>query len=110
MGIERRVDFPREMQFSWESFFEILQKSGETPIVRMIDGLPAFPEEMPSETWSDVRISLRGGMITLRRQESPPTIRCVAWGTSDASLLASLEVATMAVAQAGNGEVHEVNP
>jgi hypothetical protein len=105
VGVERKIYFPEPYQFSWQAFVECLQRSGENPILRMIDGLPAFPDETPADSWWELRISLRGGMITLRRQDSPTIIRCIAWGTGDANLLASLDVAASAAAHVGNGQI-----
>ena len=74
---------------SWERMVSVLRDSGESPIIRMIDGLPAFPDEIPTESWKELRLGLTGGMVTVRR--SAVEMTCVCWGTDDEGLKQSFE-------------------
>ena len=76
---------------------------GEAPAVRMIDGQPAFPDEVPEPGWRELRVGLAGGMVTLRRTGSE--VRVVTWGTADPVLTRSWDRLCWAVAAAGEGEL-----
>jgi hypothetical protein len=73
----------------------------------MIDGLPAFPDEVPDPAWKELRVGLAGGMVTLRR--GADTIRCVVWGGDDPSIRAALETCARAVAAAGDGSIGPIS-
>ncbi len=102
MGVERTVRFPGDPP-GWPEIAARLAEAGERPAVRMIDGLPAFPDEVPDPGWRELRVALSGGMVTLRR--APDSIACVTWGTADPGLQAALELCARAVASAGGGDV-----
>jgi len=42
--------------------------------LRMIDGELAFPDEVPPETWRELRVGTPQGMLTLRRDEEALTV------------------------------------
>jgi hypothetical protein len=71
--------------------------------MRMIDNMPAFPDEEPEEGWKELRVSLGGGMITLRREAG--RMRVVVWGNADAALQQQQELLTRVCAEAGSGTV-----
>ncbi|QEL19662.1 hypothetical protein PX52LOC_06739 [Limnoglobus roseus] len=71
----------------------------------MIDGLPAFPDEVPADDWQELRLSLTGGMITIRRTGAD--FRCVTWGTSDDGLRHSWDKLCLALATVVAGEIVE---
>lgn len=98
MGVERVIQFPAGVP-SWPAIVEKLVASGEQPVLRMIDGLPAFPDETPNPAWRELRVSLRGGMVTLRRDNA--TIRCVIWGDADEALTASWDACCRALGESG---------
>lgn len=102
MGIERAIRFPADSP-SWPAVAAKLVEVGETPVVRMIDGLPAFPDEVPEPGWQELRVGLVGGMVTLRKSGSE--VRAVAWGTSDPGLTRSWDRLCWAVAAAAGGQV-----
>ena len=54
--------------------------------LRMIDGLPAFPEEEPPVNWRELRVALPAGMVTLRRVEGG--VQFVTWENVGPELLA----------------------
>ena len=89
MGLERIIPLPAGTVLTWERISSSLREAGEVPVVRMIDGLPAFPDETPAENWKELRLGLSGGMVTLRRTASE--ISCICWGTDDAELKQSFE-------------------
>ena len=89
MGLERIIPLPAGTVLAWERICSSLREAGEVPVVRMIDGLPAFPDETPAEDWKELRLGLSGGMVTLRRTASE--ISCICWGTDDADLKRSFE-------------------
>lgn len=101
MGAERVIHFRAGKLPGWPEIAAKLMASGESPVLRMIDGLPAFPDEVPDPTWKELRVGLAGGMVTLRREAE--TIRCIVWGSDDPALQAVLQVAAHAVASAGGG-------
>ena len=49
--------------------------------MRMIDNMPASPDEDPEENWQELRVSLGHGMITVRRE--PGRFRVIVWGNAD---------------------------
>jgi len=69
---------------SWPTIQERLKSAGITAAIRMIDGLPAFPDEVPEEGWRELRISTPSGMMTLRLQ--PGRLAVVVWGNADENL------------------------
>lgn len=101
MGAERVIRFRAGTSPGWPEIAAKLAASGESPVLRMIDGLPAFPDEVPDLAWKELRVGLAGGMVTLRRDAD--TIRCVIWGTGDPGLMAALDRSVQAIASAGGG-------
>lgn len=87
MGLERTI--PATKPLAWPMLVQRLTAIGESPVLRMIDGLPAFPDEIPSDDWKELRIGMAGGMVTLRR--TTDGYSCVTWGTADPRLQASTE-------------------
>ena len=64
MGVERRVPLPHgEPPFA--AVAAKLTEAGDPPVVRMIDGLPAFPDELPEGGWREVRLGFPAGMVTI---------------------------------------------
>jgi len=103
VGVEHIVRFPPGRSPSWSEIAARITAAGETPVVRMIDGLPAFPDESPDPGWRELRVGLSGGMITLRREGD--SIRCVSWGTDDPALRTALDLCARAVVDAGTGRI-----
>ncbi len=101
MGAERVIRFPAGGWPAWPGIYERLVQLGEQPVLRMIDGQPSFPDETPDPTWRELRVSLRGGMVTLLRESG--AVRCVVWGDADARLRGSWDACCQAVADVGGG-------
>jgi hypothetical protein len=89
MGVQSTFRFPAGSVPGWEAIRASLTDTGDLPVVRMIDGLPAFPGEVPADDWKEIRIGLGGTMVTLRR--SAAGIDLVTWGTADPALAAATE-------------------
>src|SRR5262245_12570740 len=75
MGVQASFRFPSGSAPSWDAIRSAIATSGESPVVRMIDGMPAFPDEAPPDEWKEIRIGLAGAMVTLLR--SPGVIEVV---------------------------------
>jgi hypothetical protein len=102
MGLELTVTFPVAVP-AWSDVQELLAKHGPPIQMRMIDGQLAFPDEMPTESWQEVRASSDAGMVTLRHDQNRVTL--VTWGNAEASLLRLRNALAWAFAEAGNGRI-----
>ena len=103
MGLDRAIRFPTAETPAWEKIQEHLARVGETVAIRMIDGMPAFPDEKPEMGWRELRICAATGMITLRKASG--TIICVIWGNADEALNAAWSKVVWACASAGGGSI-----
>jgi len=100
VGVERVVRFPGPVP-DWAAVLAELRAAGHVPVVRMIDGMPAFPdEELPADC-RELRVGLPGGMVTLRRGGG--FITAVVWGTADPALAAAQAACAEACIRAGGG-------
>ena len=88
MGVERLVRCPAGVP-GWATVAARLTAAGHAPAVRMIDGLPAFPDEEPPADWRELRFAVGGCMVTVHRAAGG--VRLVTWGTGDPALLAALD-------------------
>jgi hypothetical protein len=104
MGAERRVEFPTPVALNWPGVVAGLTARGLAPTLRMIDGLPAFPDEVPAGEWRELRLGFAAGMVTLRHA-GPRSLACVVWGTADAGLLAARDALAEVVADLAGGRV-----
>ncbi len=66
--------------------------------MRMVDGQLAFPDEEPPTDWRELRVSIAGGMVTIRRQES--AVEIFTWGNADDSMRQTWETVARAFAEA----------
>jgi hypothetical protein len=103
MGVERVVRFPSGSIPTWAAVAAKLTEAGEPPVLRMIDGELALPSEVPPDDWSELRVSLSGGMVTLRRDGD--AVRCVVWGAAEPDLIRSRDACCTALTAAGSGDV-----
>src|SRR6266511_4544191 len=102
MGLDCTVRFPGPVP-GWDTIKGQLARLGEPAPLRMIDGLPAFPDESPEDGWRELRVGFPAGMVTLRRGND--SLTCVIWSNADAGLLAARDRVTWACAAAGQGTV-----
>lgn len=100
MGMQRDIQFATA-EPTWEAVVSELRGLGEQPILRMIDGLPAFPDEQPADGWRELRVSVTGGMVTIRRGDSGWS--CVVWGNADDALRKGWDAVCAALTRAGGG-------
>lgn len=103
MGLDRTVRFASAETPAWEAVRSQLLRVGEAGQLRMIDNLPAFPDEDPPADWKELRVGTTGGMVTIRRGSG--SLTCVVWGNADAALSAAFAKAIWACAAAGAGVV-----
>jgi hypothetical protein len=103
MGLDCTVRFPGAALPAWEAIRARLAEVGESGLLRMIDGMPAFPEETPDEGWRELRVGTGAGMVTIRR--TGDSLNCVVWGNADPALLAARDRVAWACAAAGAGSV-----
>ena len=97
MGVERVVRAATLPD--WPTVAARLAAAGLPAAVRMIDGLPAFPDEEPPAEWQELRLALAGGMVTVRR--TADGVKLVTWGTDDPALVAVLDACERAWADPG---------
>jgi hypothetical protein len=102
MGMERVVTFSGAAP-SWPAIRARLAAAGLEAQMRMIDNLPAFPDEEPEEDWQELRLGLAAGMVTVCRE--PRRICVIVWGNADPSLQRDQEAVVRACAEAGAGVV-----
>ena len=102
MGMDQTVTFPGAAP-EWPAVATRLAGRGFSVQVRMIDGLPAFPDEEPPADWRELRIGTDAGMVTLRR--TPEGVACVTWGSADDGLRRLWDAVAWALADAGGGRV-----
>lgn len=103
MGLERNVRFPGDDTPTWEAIQSVLSRLGEALALRMIDGLPAFPDETPGGNWKELRVATSAGMVTIRRR--PGNLSCIVWGNADPALDSAWNKVVWACAAAGNGTI-----
>lgn len=103
MGLDRTVRFPTSETPAWPAIRAQLQRVGESGQLRMLDGLPAFPDEDPPEEWKELRVGTAAGMVTIRRGVG--ALQCVIWGNADAALNAAWNKVLWACGAAGAGVI-----
>src|SRR4051794_14494463 len=89
MGLDRTVAIAGPGP-DWSRLAAGCAGRGVTLGLRMIDGLPAFPDETPPDEWRELRVSTPAGMVTLRRV--PEGVQLVTWGNAEPALLAARDV------------------
>lgn len=95
MGLDRKIVL--QAPPAWQTWTGRLAQQGLTATLRMVDGELAFPDEVPAESWRELRISLPAGMVTLRREDDG--VRLVVWGNASEQLLREVEMLAAALAQ-----------
>lgn len=103
MGLDRAVSIPAGAAPAWDEIKLRLVSIDEPAPLRMIDGQPAFPDDVPDAGWRELRVGAGGGMITIRR--APGFITCVVWSSADPALLAARDRVAWACAAAAGGTV-----
>ncbi len=97
MGMEKLVPFTTVAP-SWENIQREASKAGVALTVRMIDNLPAFPDEIPEPGWKELRVASAEGMMSLRQQ--PGVLAVIVWGNADQALQRDWAIVADACARA----------
>ena len=103
MGMDRTVRFPSGAVPGWDAIRVQLDRLGLTASLRMIDGLPAFPDEVPDPGWKELRVGVAGGMVTVRAGVAALT--CVVWGNAGDEVRARCDAVCWACAAAAAGVI-----
>src|SRR5687767_7133678 len=103
MGVELTVQVPPAQAVGWEGVMQRLAARGLSLQMRMIDGLPAFPDEQPPDDWRELRVGTTAGMVTIRR--IPAGVGLAVWGNADAALRHDWHLLAWAIANATGGNV-----
>jgi len=103
MGLDCTIHFPTGPAPEWDAIKAQLARIGEQAPLRMIDGLPAFPDESPQAGWRELRIGFASGMVTIRRVGD--SLACIVWGNADPTLLSARDRVVWACAEAGQGVI-----
>ena len=103
MGLACTIRFPAGSVPAWDAIRGCLARVGAAAPLRMIDGLPAFPDESPEDGWRELRVGFASGMVTIRRTSD--ALNCIVWGNAEAELLAARDRVAWACAEAGGGTV-----
>ena len=103
MGMDQRVTFTADKTPTWDQLARFLAARQYPLQLRMIDGELAFPDEMPTDSWRELRVSTPGGMVTLRRE--PDGVTLVTWGNADAKMQQAWNTLAWALAHLSGGAV-----
>lgn len=101
MGLDCTVRFPAGAVPEWDLVKAQLLRVGEPGTLRMIDGMPAFPDETPEPHWRELRVGCAAGMVTVRR--GTDALTCVIWSNADPALFAARDRVVWACCAAGSG-------
>lgn len=93
---------------SWPAVRQLLARHGVALKIRMIDGLPAFPDEEPADGWNELRVAAADGMITIRREAG--RVAFVTWGNAGRGVVQAANALAWAFAAAGGGTVNGQDP
>jgi hypothetical protein len=103
MGMERVVMFDGGQVPSWPQIRDLLAGHSYPVQLRMIEGELAFPNEMPPESWRELRVGTPQGMVTLRR--GPDRVSLVTWGNAEPPMRQAWNALTWAVAEVTGGRI-----
>ena len=103
MGMEQVVTFSTGQVPTWSVVSDLLARHGFPVQVRMIDGELTFPDELPAETWRELRLGTPQGMVTVRRETD--RVLLVTWGNADRELVQAWNALTWAFAEAAEGRI-----
>jgi hypothetical protein len=103
MGMEQAVSFTGKTIPAYSVVRDFLGQRGFPLQMGMIDGQPAFPDELPDESWRELRLRTPYGMVTVRREAE--RLVFVTWGNADAAMLQAWNALVWAFAEVGGGQV-----
>ncbi|HTU20325.1 MAG TPA: hypothetical protein VMG10_19835 [Gemmataceae bacterium] len=103
MGMEQTVSFAAKSIPAYPAVRDFLAQRGFPLQMGMIDGQLAFPDELPPDSWREVRLRTPQGMVTVRRDGE--RLVFVTWGNADAAMLQAWNALVWAFAEVGGGRV-----
>lgn len=103
MGMEQSVSFAGKPIPTYSAVRDFLGRFGFPLQTGMIDGQLAFPDELPSENWRELRLRTAQGMVTVRREGE--RLVFVTWGNADAALVQAWNALVWAFADVGGGAI-----
>jgi hypothetical protein len=103
MGMEQIVSFAGKAIPPFTAVRDFLGQRGFALQLGMIDGQLAFPDELPDDSWRELRLRTPQGMVTVRRDGE--RLVFVTWGNADASMLQAWNALVWAFAEVGVGQV-----
>lgn len=107
MGMQRTVRYTPGGVPGWDAVRAQLERVGVTAALKMIDGLPAFPDEVPEPGWTELRVGTHGGMVTIRA--AADALACVIWGNATDQFRRDWDAVCWACAAAGDGRIESEN-
>jgi len=99
MGMEQTVSFAGKPIPAYSAVRDFLGQRGFPLQMGMIDGQLAFPDELPTESWRELRLRTPQGMVTVRRDGD--RLVFVTWGNADAAMLQAWNGLVWAFAEVG---------
>lgn len=103
MGMAQSVSFAGKSIPSYVAVRDFLGQRGFLLQMGMIDGQLAFPDELPDEGWSELRVRTVQGMVSVRREGE--RLSFVVWGNADAAMLQAWNALSWAFAEVGEGRI-----
>src|SRR5689334_17164189 len=103
MGMEQTVSFVGKSVPAYSAVRDFLGNGGFSLQMGMIDGQLAFPDELPSENWRELRLRTPQGMVTVRREDE--RLAFVTWGNADAAMVQAWNALVWAFAEVGGGQI-----
>ena len=103
MGVEQTVTFPPGAVVRWSEVSDLLARREFPAQVRMIDGELALPDEVPPDSWGELRVGTTPGMVTLKRVKDQVVL--VTWGNAGPELVQARNALAWALAEAAGGRI-----
>jgi hypothetical protein len=103
MGMEQTVSFAGKTIPAYPAIRAFLGERGFPLQMGMIDGQLAFPDELPGESWRELRLRTPQGMVTVRCEAE--RLVFVTWGNADAAMLQAWNALVWAFAEVGGGQI-----
>ncbi|HEY7423630.1 MAG TPA: hypothetical protein VH682_05240 [Gemmataceae bacterium] len=103
MGMEQTVSFAGKPVPEYTAVRDFLGQRGFPLQMGMIDGQLAFPDELPEDSWHELRLRTLQGMVTVRRDGE--RLIFVTWGNADAAMRQAWNALVWAFAAVGGGQI-----
>jgi hypothetical protein len=103
MGMEQTVSFVGQTIPPYTAVRDFLARHDFPLQMGTIDGQLAFPDELPEESWRELRVRTPHGMVTVRRDGE--RLLFVIWSNADAALVQAWNALVWAFAEVGKGRI-----